>query len=305
VVGQAIATYESEAKTTNLWGVSADFLNIDSGKVGAGRFFDDGEDKGLAQVAVLGSKLKTNLFGGADPLGRYVKIGKLSFKVIGVMEERGASSFLDLDKMAFVPIRTLQKKIMGINHVMFVMAKLKDVNLSDQTVEDITYLMRERHDITDPVKDDFAVSTMAEAKDMINSILGGVTLLLAAIAAISLLVGGVGIMNIMYVSVTERIFEIGLRKALGATAKDILNQFLIEAISLTFLGGIVGIILGSLISWVVALVAQSQGFAWPFSLSFSSIFIAVGVSVAIGLIFGLYPAKKAASLNPIDALRQE
>ena len=305
VTGQAIATYQNEAKTTNLWGVTSDFLSIDSGKVAAGRFFDDAEDNGLVQVTVLGFKLKQDLFGDQDPLGRYIKIGRLDFKVIGVMEERGASTFFDLNKMAFVPLKTLQKKIMGINHVMFIMAKLKNVKLSDQTVEDITYLMRSRHDITDPVKDDFAVSTMEEAKDMIDKVLGGVTLLLVAIAAISLIVGGVGIMNIMYVSVTERIFEIGLRKALGATAKDILNQFLIEAITLTFLGGIIGIILGGLISWGVSVVAQSQGFTWPFSLSFSSIFIAVGVSIAIGLIFGLYPAKKAAALNPIDALIQE
>src|SRR3989338_6946616 len=159
VTGQAIATYQNEAKTTNLWGVTSDFLSIDSGKVAAGRFFDDAEDNGLVQVTVLGFKLKQDLFGDQDPLGRYIKIGRLDFKVIGVKEERGASTFFDLNKMAFVPLKTLQKKIMGINHVMFIMAKLKNVKLSDQTVEDITYLMRSRHDITDPVKDDFAVST--------------------------------------------------------------------------------------------------------------------------------------------------
>ncbi len=305
VTSQAIVTYQNETKTSNLWGVTSDFLSIDSGKVEQGRFFDEAEDKSLTQVTVLGSKLKEDLFGNGDPLGKYVKIGKLNFKVVGVMASRGASSFFDLDKMAFVPLATLQKKIMGLNHIMFIMAKLKDTKLTDQTVEDITYLMRERHDITDPVKDDFAVSTMEEVKKMISSILGGVTLLLMAIAAISLVVGGVGIMNIMYVSVTERVFEIGLRKAVGATAKDILNQFLIEAIALTFLGGLVGIILGGLASLAVAWGAQSQGFNWPFYLGFNSIAVAVGVSVLIGLVFGLYPAKKAASLDPIEALRTE
>lgn len=305
VTGQAITTYQSETKTANLWGVSSDYLNIDTGKVFQGRFFEDNEDKNLSQVAVLGPKLKEELFGSASAIGQLIKIGKLNFKVIGIMESKGSSAFFDMDKMAIVPIRSLQKKIMGIDYIMFLMAKMKNPALEAETVDDLTYMMRERHNISDPIKDDFAVSTMEEAKKMINSILGGVTLLLAAIAGISLIVGGVGIMNIMYVSVTERIFEIGLRKAVGATSADILKQFLMEAATLTFLGGFAGIIFGLLLSYGVAIAAQSQNYTWPFSINPIAIIVAVGVSVAVGLVFGLYPAKRAASLDPIESLRNE
>jgi putative ABC transport system permease protein len=204
-----------------------------------------------------------------------------------------------------LPLETGQKLLTGVNHVSFITAKMEDKELGELTADEVTFLLRERHNITDPVKDDFVVHTMAEAKDMINTVLGGVTLLLAAIAAVSLLVGGVGIMNIMLISVTERTYEIGLRKAIGASRRDILIQFLLEALVLTGVGGIIGTILGALVSFLISVIAQAQGFDWPFVLKSSAWISAAGVSMAIGLIFGMYPALKASKLDPIEALRKE
>ena len=305
VLGQSIIVRGNEKDTVTLWGINATYLDIDSGKVEHGRFFTDDEDKSLAKVIVLGSKLKEKLFGDDEAVGKFVKLGRSNYRVIGIMEEKGAIMYMDMDKMAYIPLRTLQKHVMGIDHVMFILGKLKDTALGQATTEDLTLLMRDRHGITDPNKDDFAVITMEEAKEMMDAILGGVALLLIAITAVSLVVGGVGIMNIMYVSVSERINEIGLRKAVGASKSNILLQFLTEAIILTFLGGIIGITFGVLLSFLVSKVAGSQGFEWSFVIKPFSLILAAGVSVAIGLIFGLYPAKRAAEMDPITALRKE
>ncbi|HLD27744.1 MAG TPA: ABC transporter permease, partial [Patescibacteria group bacterium] len=305
VLGQALAVYGHSHDNVNLWGVSASYLDIDSGEIEFGRFFNDAEDQAQAKVIVLGSELKETLFGDSDPLGKYVKLGRTNYKVIGVMEGRGEIMYINMDEMAFVPLRTLQKQIMGINHVSFILAKLKNPALGEATKEDLTLLMRDRHDITDPNKDDFAVSTMAEAKETLSTVLGGVTLLLIAIAGISLVVGGVGIMNIMYVSVSERVNEIGLRKAVGAGKKNILLQFLTEAVILTFAGGVIGIVLGIVFSFLISRIAASQGFQWQFIVKPESFLLAAGVAIAIGIIFGLYPAKRAADLDPIEALRFE
>ena len=184
-------------------------------------------------------------------------------------------------------------------------AKMKDGSQGKQTQERLNEIMREQHGITDPIKDDFAVNTMDEAQDMMGSVISSITSLLVALVCISLVVGGVGIMNIMYVSVAERTFEIGLRKAVGAKRKDILWQFLLEALLITFGGGVVGIIFGALLAYIVMILARSYGLTWVYHISFFSIFISVGFSVFIGFIFGIYPARKASMLNPIEALRRE
>jgi putative ABC transport system permease protein len=180
-----------------------------------------------------------------------------------------------------------------------------DIKQSDATAEDIRQVLRHNHDITDPAKDDFTVATQADVLGTLNTIFNGITILLIAIAAISLIVGGVGIMNIMYVVVTERTSEIGLKKALGAKPADILNEFLIESVLVTVLGGIIGILLGALLSAVVAAIASSAGLSWHFSLPLYAVFIAVGVSTAIGISFGVLPARQAAKLDPITALQYE
>ena len=305
IMGQAIMTRDEKSDIVQIWGASSSFIDIDSSEIEEGRFYTDEEDRSLARIVVLGSEAKKNFFGDKEAVGKNVKIGKHSFKVVGVLKEKGTVMFMNMDEWIYLPIRPLQKLVMGIDHVMFVMAKIDNMDISEQTAQELTLLMRDRHEITDPEKDDFAVTTMTEMMGIWDTIMGGVTLLLMAIVAVSLIVGGVGIMNIMFVSVTERINEIGLRKAVGANSSKILTQFLIEAMTLTFSRGVVGIILGLLISFLTSVGAKSQGFDWPFVVQPFSVLIAVGVSVLIGLVFGLIPAKKAANMDPIEALRHQ
>ena len=262
-----------------------------------------GEDRATAQVIVLGVELADNLFGNTDPLGKKIKVGSKSFEVIGVMEELGSTGFLNMDTLAYIPVRTAQKKLMGIDHILMIMAQVVDNTKTRATAEEVGYLLRERHNVRGPDKDDFAVTTMEEAIEMVGTIIFGVTWLLIALAAISLLVGGVGIMNVMYVSVAERSFEIGLRKAVGASSRAILMQFLDEAVIVTLLGGAVGMLAGIFISYIIALIAQFLGFQWIFSISLFSIFLGVSFSAAVGIIFGLYPAMQASKLDPIVSMR--
>lgn len=304
-MSQDLISYGNEIKKSMIFAVSSDFLEVDKGEVATGRFFTDDEDKNLSQVVVLGSKVKERLFGDSEVIGENIKIGKANYRVIGIMEDRGSVAFFDFDNLIFVPIRTLQKRIAGIDYVSFIMAKMVNTELGDQTVEEITSIMREQHDITDPNKDDFAVVSMEQAMDMIDIVVDALTFLLIIIASISLVVGGVGIMNIMYFNVAERTYEIGLRKALGATKKDIMYQFLLEAIVVTFIGGILGIILGIAIAFLIYLLANLAGFDWGLNISLMSIILGVGFSTTVGLIFGIYPARRAANLNPIEALRYE
>lgn len=305
-MGQEVVSYESESKTTLLWGMTASFFDLYKAKVKEGQPFTDEEDKSLARVVVIGPVLKEKLFGEAEAIGKQIKIRNRNFRVAGVIEEQGNYfGFMDMDNIVYLPIRTLQKQIMGIDHIQFIVAFMHDPAQAEATAADLTEIMRDQHNITDPKKDDFAVTTMEEAVGMLDTITGGLTLLLVAIAGISLLVGGVGIMNIMYVSVSERTFEIGLRKSVGATKANILWQFLWEAIFLTFTSGLIGVILGTAYSLVAVIVARQFGFDWGFNFSWVGLVLGVGFSVLVGLIFGLYPARKAARMEPVAALRHE
>lgn len=305
LIGQDIISHDNEFKKTNLFGTNASFIDIDTSEIEFGRFFTDEEDRTLSKVVILGAKLKNNLFGDSSALGEAVKIGSEKFEVIGILKEKGASFALDMDGMAFMSVQTIQKRILGVDYVSFIFTQVYDNTLSAGTAEDITLTLRERHKITDPDKDDFAVTTMKQAMDMLNVIIYGVQILLLALGSISLIVGGVGIMNIMYVSVTERTPEIGLRKSLGAKNSNILWQFLAESVIVTSIGGLIGIAVGILLSYFVSIVAKLIGYNWNFSVSWKGMLAAVLMSVIVGLIFGLYPARQAALRNPIDALRQE
>lgn len=304
VVGQGVASYTEHKKSVIYYGVSAARFAIDKGTLKEGRFFSDGEDKGAAQVAILGSAAAANLFAQDPPLGKYLRVGSLNFLVIGVYNPRGGPVGGG-DDGVYIPLVTAQKKMLGIEHIARGVVEMKDLKLADATAEDIRLVMRHNHDITDPAKDDFTVATQADVLGTLNIIFNGITILLIAIAAISLIVGGVGIMNIMYVIVTERTAEIGLKKALGAKNSDILNEFLIESILVTVIGGIFGIIFGALLGYAVSVIANSFGLGWTFSVPLYSIFIAVGVSGAIGISFGVLPARSAAKLDPVEAMRYE
>ena len=305
VIGQAVASYGNTNKSVIYYGASAEKFNIDEHTLKEGRFYTQGEDTGAAQVAILGTSLATDLFDGQDPLGKLIRVGNLNFQVIGVYNSLGLAGGGTADDSLYMPLGTVQKKMLGIDYLQIGVVQVKDVNLADPTIADIKDVLRRNHNITDPAKDDFIVESQAQALDTFNTIFNGITLLLIAISAISLVVGGVGIMNIMYVVVTERTAEIGLKKALGAKNSDILSEFLIEAVLVTVLGGAVGILLGAFLGWVIALIAVSSGLDWAFSVPLYSIFIAVGVSGAIGIGFGVLPARSAAKLDPIEALRYE
>lgn len=305
VIGQALVTYQGEIKTVTLVGEGYSMPDVEKFSLSEGRMFTKEEEDSLSQVAVLGSVVKDKLFGDDTAAGKTIYIKGKPFRVLGVAKKRGASFGMDMDNMLILPTKTMQKRILGIDYVRNIIAKMKDKNLSKQTVADLQVTLRENHDITDPDKDDFTINTMEEAVAILGSVVSGITFLLVALVCISLVVGGVGIMNIMYVSVSERVFEIGLRKALGAQSKDILWQFLFESMLLTSVGGVVGVIIGALLALIVYVVAISNNFNWVYSIPIFSIVLSIGFSTFIGVVFGLYPARKAAHLNPIDALRKE
>jgi len=304
VLGQAVANYRNNQKSAVYLGASAARFEIDQSALQAGRFYTTAEDNSAAQVVILGNKIAQTLFKQDEPIGKLVRIGSLNFSVIGVYEPSGGLGGGN-DDYLFMPLNTAQKKMLGINYLVQAVVQIQDLNLSDLTAADISQAIRRNHGINDPAKDDFKVTTQAQILDIFNTIFGGITLLLIAIAAISLIVGGVGIMNIMYVVVTERTAEIGLRKALGAKNFNILQEFLIEAVLVTLLGGFIGILFGAFLSWLVTLVAVSSGLAWSFVLPWYAVAIGFGVSAAIGISFGVLPALNAAKLDPIEALRHE
>jgi putative ABC transport system permease protein len=306
-IGQEKISYGGESKRIMIFGVSSPYQRIDIKTVLAeGNFFPESDDDSQALVVVLGSEIKKTLFGEQSAIDKFVTISNKKFRVLGVLEEQGGGfGFMDFNDMAYMPITTLHKRVLGIDHAMYFMHQVKDVSVAEDTASEIRYVLRERHDISDPEKDDFRVSTMAEMLDSLNIITDAITYLLLAIVLISLLVGGVGIMNIMYVTVSERTPEIGLRKALGATEKDITLQFLVEAMLITFWGWLVGAVLGLLISLLLNYVAKAFNLGWEYAFPFQGILVSLLFSIISGLLFGYRPAKQAAKLDPIVALRQE
>ncbi|MBT4349240.1 FtsX-like permease family protein [bacterium] len=304
-LGQEIVHWQDEVKTAMIMASTHEYIDIDSVEIDRGRYFTEEEDDSLVRVVVLGSKIKESLFGSSEAIGQNIKIRKMNFRVIGVAKSMGSSLFFDRDSLIYIPIQTGQKLLWGIEHLSYITSEMEDIDKEDETVEELIALLRDRHDITNPDKDDFAIMSMDDAKEMMGTILGGVSLLLIALAAISLLVAGVGIMNIMYVSVAERTFEIGLRKAIGGKYKDIMQQFLTEAVVITFLGGVAGVILGVIVNYLIFIIAKQQGITWSLSLPMSALITSLSFAIVLGLVFGIFPAKKAAKLEPIAALRNE
>ncbi len=275
-------------------------------KLESGRMLEPGDDEGAKFVAVLSYQTALDLFGNVDPLGKKIKIGEFPFTVVGVLQSMGSLLLSDLDKPVYVPFSTA-RAVTGQKYLTYM--TLKAVGDPAIATEDVKLLLRQQHRIDnpedDPDKDDFIARSSEQVTGIVNSVTLGLTVFLSLVAAISLLVGGIGIMNIMLVSVTERTREIGLRKAVGARKIDILLQFLFEAVSLTVTGGAIGILGGGGLGWLLAKVASSALGPVPYSMSLSSILMALGMAVGIGLVFGIFPAKRAANLSPMEALRYE
>ena len=305
VRGRATLSYLNNSKDFDYSGVGAGYINVEDTEVETGRFFKQEENDSLSRVVILGSGVKEELFGQNDPINKRIKIGQVSFKVIGVMEERGVAMFQNQDDLVFVPVRTAQKMLLGINHLAFLRAKVDDENNVGLAISQVENTLRFRHHIKDPEKDDFTIKSTDQALDILGSITQGLKLFLAVVAAISLIVGGIGIMNIMFVVVNERTREVGLRKALGAKRKDILIQFLIESAVMTLIGGIIGIIFGILISLVISIGVNYFGYEWQFIVTPVSVFVSTFMAISVGIIFGLWPANRASKLSPIEALRYE
>jgi len=305
---------------TQVSGVTEDYPIVRDWGVDSGEFFATSDLNVNAQVAVLGATTATNLFGDIDPVGQTIQLRQafggggqgggqqrariLNFRVVGVLGIKGSTFGFSRDDQILVPLTTAQHVLTGqLNRVSQIVVKATSSDTMELTTSDVNNILLQRHNIGDPANADFTVTNQNDTLAALSSVTGTFTLLLGAIGGISLLVGGIGIMNIMLVSVNERTREIGIRKAVGARRGDILNQFLIEAIALTGLGGVIGILLGWAITVVVHQIPQAASL--PLLITSGTVIIAVGVSVAIGVVFGLYPAMRAARLHPIQALRYE
>jgi putative ABC transport system permease protein len=304
VRGWGTITYTNKQVDTFYSGTLASKISVENTPIELGRFFSAQEEKG-ANVVVLGYDVKEQLFGNTNPIGEVIKLGSIPLEVVGVAKKQGTVAFQNQDDQVFIPLPIAQKQLLGINYLQFIRAKIDSSENVASTVKEVDKILRERHRIKNEADVDFSVRDLASALNLIKTITDALRLFLAAMAGISLVVGGIGIMNIMLVTVTERTREIGLRKAVGATSGNIRNQFLLESAVVTLLGGIIGIIIGALLSYLIALGARYAGYTWDYVISLGSIALAVGVSVGVGVLFGLYPAVKASHLDPIEALRYE
>lgn len=305
VTGSATVKSATENFSTSYQGVTDQMIDVEKTGTSKGRFFSKEESVNLSRVAVLGWKRAQDLFPNEDPVGKTISLKDLNFTVIGVMEKRGSVAFSTPDDMIFVPLFTAQKLLLGINYLNFIRVKVDAVENIPRAKADVMALLRDRHDIKDPKDDDFSVRDTAQALSLLTNITNVLKYFLVSIASISLLVGGVGIMNIMLIAVSQRIREVGLRKAVGARNKDIVTQFIIESIFITLVGGVIGILFGILLSYLASVVITALGYSWQFIISPQSIVIATAVSFLIGILFGLYPATKAAKISPMEALSYE
>lgn len=286
---------------TQIYGVYPAYVEIRKITLSSGVFITTRDVESMSKVAVVGPQVVTDLFGeGVNPIGKMIRIGVQSLKIIGVTTAKGGSGFNNQDDIIYVPLSTAQKQLFGASNLSSISIEAKSQEVMTQAQNEVGYLLLARHKFSDPTQADFSIMSQTDILNTASSVTGTFTTLLSGIAGISLLVGGIGIMNIMLVTVTERTREIGLRKALGAKQKIVILQFLFEAIILTLTGGIIGMLLGILISFIL-----SSTMSLPFTISWPAILLAMGVSGIIGVLFGWYPAQKASKLQPIEALRYE
>jgi len=307
VNGQAKVVFENNDTTVSYLGVSGEFFAIRNLVPATGMVFTDADVDAFNRVAVLGSEIATTLFGQRDPIGKQIRLKDVSFRVAGVLGKEGVGPFgIDQDNAIVIPISIAQKQLLGIDHYTVLMAQASDQYDTGFITSRMTSILRQNHRITDPNKDDFTIRTQEDVIALLGSITSVMTAFLTSIACISLVVGGIGIMNIMLVSVVERTREIGLRKAIGATNRDILQQFLFEAVIITMIGGVIGVVMGvSLAGLAAVILSQVIPDGWTFVMPPSAIILAFGVSFVTGIVFGGYPARKASLKSPMEALRYE
>ena len=299
--GSYVVIYQNKNWTTSVSGVSYNYLDVNNWSMKSGRFLSEKNVQNRERVVVVGKTVVKNLFGDEDPVGAEIRVKNIPFRIIGVLNSKGSGAMgNDQDDMVIIPYTTAMERVEGVDYLRMIYVVGKDENGIDRLQSDIENLLRVRHGIKDTNLDDFNIQNMNSIMETMEETTGTLTLFLGAVAAISLVVGGIGIMNIMLVSVTERTREIGVRKALGATYSVIVTQFLIEAVVISLMGGIIGIILGIGSS---KLIGMASGMSTVISIP--TIVMSFAFSMAIGLIFGIYPARKAAKLNPIDALHYE
>jgi putative ABC transport system permease protein len=307
VVVPGAVSYQGETYVPQTLGTNAELMGaLFKVYPAEGELFGENEVREKAPVAVIGAKVKNELFGQAPALGQNITIRDVRFKVVGVLPPVGQVSFTDFDELVLIPYTTAQTYLLGYNHFNEVVIQVDDPANAQITSRDIEATLREQHDLGPGEENDFAIRTAAALMDQVGSILSALTVFLVSVVAIALVVGGIGIMNMMLVSVTERTREIGLRKAVGASNMDVLLQFLLEAVLLTLLGGAVGIALGAGFAYAASIAIRTlTNLAWSFVFPFGSALVALGFSIMIGLVFGLYPARKASRKSPMEALRQE
>lgn len=305
VSGSATVSYKNESLSMTYQGASAELPQVEKILIGQGRFFTKDENDGLSRVVVLGSDRVNDLFGDEDPLGKTVSFGNLNFSVVGVLEKRGSSGFSNPDQMIFVPLKTAQKLLLGIDYVNLARIKIDTETNVVPVVEHVKTILRERHKIKIDKGDDFSVRNTADALVILTNVTNVLKYFLTFVAGISLFVGGIGIMNIMLIALKQRIREVGLRKALGARNADISFQFLVESVFISLIGGVLGFILGVMLTYLAAVIIQKLGYQWEFILTLQSAGVAFVVVLLIGIFFGIYPAKKAAQVSPMEALRYE
>ena len=298
--GQAV--FGANNTPTSVYGVNQDYLEIRNYKVQDGDLFSEQDIHSAAKVCLLGKTVVDALFpDGENPVGKVIRFGSIPFRVVGVLESKGSNTMgMDQDDLMLVPYTTVMKRIQAVNYLQGITCSALSEEYTDQAIEEIGAILRENHKLKEGADDDFNIRSQQELSSMMTSTSDMMSTLLAAVAAISLIVGGIGIMNIMYVSVTERTKEIGLRMSIGAKSRDILSQFLIEATLLSVAGGVIGVLLGIVAAYVVKVLLS-----YPIAISTGSIILSFAVCTIIGIFFGWYPARKASNLDPIDALRYE